>query len=197
MHPKKIKQSRKVYFIQQITPGHLSTDGPVKIGISKNVTRRKKELQQSCAHDLEVLKTFEPGKPTEAEMWLHDRFWNLHMRGEWFHSNPRILNFEPEHDDHGKCEPEGHIAESLLRRNYDVKLCIDGWGIGNKRLMIKRPDGSRKQTLFYNPDTGRICRPAGARGGSTIYSAKDFHELIMFMRRNGYSHTESSALGGI
>ena len=188
--------SRKIYLMQQLTNGHLSTGGPVKIGMSKNVRRRKTQLQQSSAHEIDILKVFEVEKAPEVEMWLHDRFWNLQMRGEWFHSHPRILNFEPEHDRYDRTEAEGHIAESLQRRDCVVKRCVDPWGLGDNRLFIKTPVSER--TLFYNPDTGRVLQHSGCGGPTTITPiGKSFHDLIMFMRRNDYPHTKATHPRGV
>lgn len=65
-----------IYFIQ------AGADGPVKIGIASNVTKRFSQLQSSHHEPLALLATLSGGAALERE--LHRRFAAGCIRGEWF-----------------------------------------------------------------------------------------------------------------
>lgn len=74
-----------VYFIQQ------GTDGPIKIGHTKNVDRRLRSLSTGSPVALHVL-ALTPGGERE-ERALHRRFDSLRMQGEWFAPAPELIAF--------------------------------------------------------------------------------------------------------
>lgn len=78
-----------VYFIQ------AEDGGPIKIGWAKDPDKRLRLLQ--CGHpDVLVLRRVVAGG-TETETELHGRFWQHHLRGEWFHPHPELAKF-------GRCK---------------------------------------------------------------------------------------------
>ena len=60
----------------------------VKIGRARNVQSRLATLQTGSATTLHLL-----GITTEPEEWLHTRFAEHRLRGEWFRACPAILSF--------------------------------------------------------------------------------------------------------
>lgn len=62
-----------VYFMQPID------GGPIKIGYSENVDRRRAELEAHFGRSLAILAVVEGGRKEEREM--HDRFSHLRMEG--------------------------------------------------------------------------------------------------------------------
>lgn len=66
-----------VYFLQ------ACQGGPVKIGHSQNVERRLAEIQPGHPFKLQVARLFENVDPA-FEAWLHRRFSDLRLHGEWF-----------------------------------------------------------------------------------------------------------------
>lgn len=64
-----------IYFIQ-------NSEGPIKIGYSKNVKTRFESLQSSNPDTLILLAEVKGNKTMEQE--LHNKFSHLKIRGEWF-----------------------------------------------------------------------------------------------------------------
>jgi hypothetical protein len=76
----------KVYFIRDAT-------GRVKIGKSFDVGKRLAQMQTGSADDLEIVRVIDGD--FEEESWLHDRFHDLHIRGEWFWFHEDMLTVSP------------------------------------------------------------------------------------------------------
>jgi len=74
-----------VYFIQ------ASADGPIKIGSSKNVRKRLREMQTSSSKKLNLIVGESGGK--ERESALHAIFHEDRIRGEWFKRSIPLLNY--------------------------------------------------------------------------------------------------------
>lgn len=74
-----------VYFIQQ------GADGPIKIGVTVDVEKRRRVLQTGSAQTLVLLSTIKGTEKQEAE--LHRRFKHLRLRGEWFRPEPELLAY--------------------------------------------------------------------------------------------------------
>jgi len=75
--------NRYVYFIQEVIGMHA----PVKIGVSKNVSSRLKDLQCCNPRKLEVYAVIGPmgkAKAFNLEEKIHHKFRQHHLRGEWF-----------------------------------------------------------------------------------------------------------------
>lgn len=78
----------RVYFIR--------AGGFIKIGVTtNNVRERLHNLQVAHYEQLQVVGVMfaEP----EAERELHRRFKVIHVRGEWFHAAPELMEFIREH----------------------------------------------------------------------------------------------------
>lgn len=65
----------------------------VKIGWAIDPTKRVKELQTGCPHELTILATLHGTQVEEFE--LHRRFaaYRVRHNGEWFHATPELLSF--------------------------------------------------------------------------------------------------------
>lgn len=72
-----------VYFVRR-------NDGRIKIGFSKDVGRRKRDLE-SAAGPLELLLTL-PGDYV-LEQALHNKFKASHAHGEWFNPSADLLEY--------------------------------------------------------------------------------------------------------
>lgn len=64
----------------------------VKVGRSKDVGRRFKELETGSSGDLSLLGVFPARNPTSLERVLHDRWKTQRGRGEWFQCSPDITD---------------------------------------------------------------------------------------------------------
>jgi hypothetical protein len=80
----RLARRRWVYFIQ------AEAGGPIKIGISRDVERRRGELQRAERQALKVLATFEGTIQDESAM--HTRFAAHRLHGEWFSPAPDLLS---------------------------------------------------------------------------------------------------------
>jgi hypothetical protein len=77
---------RSVYFVQE------SLVGAIKIGVASDVERRLKIIQTDCPGTLTLLAVM-PGVTNAVEPELHLMFSRFHIRGEWFRSDPELLEF--------------------------------------------------------------------------------------------------------
>ncbi|MGE0652041.1 MAG: GIY-YIG nuclease family protein [Alphaproteobacteria bacterium] len=75
----------RVYFIR------VAGNGPIKIGVAKNVDKRASGIQTHHARPVRVLAT-EPGG-RRREQQLHEKFASIHVRGEWFKAAPQLLRY--------------------------------------------------------------------------------------------------------
>ena len=93
-----------LYVRHDLTTNHVTHQGPqavgqkvyfvtcnefVKIGVSENPPDRIGELQVGCPYELRLLATAIGGY--RFEKWLHETFDHLHVRGEWFLLDPKLL----------------------------------------------------------------------------------------------------------
>lgn len=97
------------YFIQ------AGVDGPIKIGKADNPEKRLAELQTGSPESLRLIGKLQG----DHERDLHNRFHKLHLRGEWFNPDVRLLAFILDHAE--SCgEIEGLIdAAKHLVRTFD------------------------------------------------------------------------------
>lgn len=76
-----------VYFIQS------GKKGAIKIGHTRNIEKRIAELQIGNPYELFLLCTIEVdglAKTRKLERYLHRRFSQQHIRGEWFQKNIKL-----------------------------------------------------------------------------------------------------------
>ena len=87
-----------VYFIQ--AGGH---GRPIKVGYSKNPSKRLKQLQTGCPYKLNLLFTIPGNKKKEAELHYQFRFLQYTgdepLKGEWFIPDPMILCLKEDDSD--------------------------------------------------------------------------------------------------
>ena len=69
----------------------IGDDGPIKIGFTTNVEKRKKGIETSTPYDLSILLNI-PGTKTN-ECWTHSRLRPHRLRGEWFYNCEEVLRF--------------------------------------------------------------------------------------------------------
>lgn len=76
-----------VYFVRS---GEV---GPIKIGMSRNVSSRVAELQSNSGERLTLLAVIETAEPGATERDLHRRFSDLRLHGEWFRPEAHLMRF--------------------------------------------------------------------------------------------------------
>lgn len=75
----------KVYFVQE------GGTGAIKIGTSKQLSKRLAELARILPYSLELLATVDGGR--EVEWALHNRFDHARIQREWFRPVPALLTY--------------------------------------------------------------------------------------------------------
>ena len=65
----------------------------VKIGTATDVRARLSQLQVGCPEKLTIIRVLDGGAPTEA--WLHRRFADCRLSGEWFYFKAAMLTVVP------------------------------------------------------------------------------------------------------
>jgi hypothetical protein len=78
-----------VYFIQS------GDDGPIKIGFTRNLAARLRQLQTGHPAKLRVLRAFRGDERLEA--WLHRHFAAHRLNGEWFTPHRDLLRYLVDH----------------------------------------------------------------------------------------------------
>ena len=92
---------------------YLILDGEFfKIGVAKNVIKRKKGLQTGNPYDLTILKTHKSKNPFKVEKMLHMYYHKNRVNGEWFDLS---LNEVKEFLD--VCQKYEDIVELLVEEN--------------------------------------------------------------------------------
>lgn len=78
--------AKQIYFVQ------CGQDGPIKIGFTAgDPGKRMKSMQCNTPHELKLMGTKRGGLKDERR--LHIKFALHHIRGEWFHPVPDLLEF--------------------------------------------------------------------------------------------------------
>jgi hypothetical protein len=67
-------------------------DGPVKIGTSRDAQKRLRSLKGATHVPLSIIRLLDGNRKDERE--LHREFRHLHIQGEWFRFDPRMLDIE-------------------------------------------------------------------------------------------------------
>lgn len=80
--PRQLEGFADLYFIG-------SDEGPIKIGVSVDPTKRLKGIQTSYPYKLQILALIPDGGMMESE--YHARFAAHRLHGEWFEPHPDIL----------------------------------------------------------------------------------------------------------
>jgi len=65
----------------------------VKIGFTTNLTQRIYALQSATASELSLLRVLDGGLATER--WLHKKFADYHITGEWFEFAEQMMVIVP------------------------------------------------------------------------------------------------------
>ena len=63
-----------------------------KIGVTQNINKRLKSLQTSCSKKLEIIFSKEVINYTKLELFLHDKYKDKRLSGEWFDLTTEDLN---------------------------------------------------------------------------------------------------------
>ncbi|HUT43045.1 MAG TPA: GIY-YIG nuclease family protein [Candidatus Bathyarchaeia archaeon] len=59
-------------------------NGYVKIGVTENIERRRKQLENGCGNEVFMEGWMEIHNASEIEKFLHSTFAHLRKKGEWF-----------------------------------------------------------------------------------------------------------------
>lgn len=59
-------------------------NGLFKIGRAKDIWKRIKQLQTGNPHPVELWLSWEVNDARKVEAWMHEKFKEQHVRGEWY-----------------------------------------------------------------------------------------------------------------
>lgn len=108
-----------IYFIQ------CGTQGPIKIGFTKDILKRMQTLQTANHEKLHIIGMIAGSE--QEEVVLHQKFAPLVIRGEWFQPNSTLLEYI-------------HSLPLGLLENY--KIAVNQCRCGNGVDHLKYQDGS-------------------------------------------------------
>jgi hypothetical protein len=74
---------REVYFLRE------SGMGAIKIGVTRNLTRRVQSMNANTPHKISILGSVRGDEKLEAR--LQDEFAHALIKGEWFHPTETLL----------------------------------------------------------------------------------------------------------
>ena len=121
--PKRVTSAHgHIYFVQNLQNHYI------KIGYSKDVERRYRELEHKVPDSIKLLAKFYCRGPARYERLVHSLFSDLRVKGEWFRPNGRIYDFISYHEESGKRldhhRVPNHssfaavISKAIQERNY-------------------------------------------------------------------------------
>ncbi len=116
----KLLKERFIYFIQS------GEDGPIKIGITDNVTNRLCSLQSASPYKLKVLYSAKLREDLAnlEERHMHFIFKGIHLRGEWFRPMPFLMQRIDE------MKKNGYY--SIPEYNWDLQKAVVHNGVWDK-----------------------------------------------------------------
>lgn len=120
-----------VYFLQDDL-------GRVKIGVTKDIAARKAAVQTGSGSDLHLIR-FIAGAGPKVEKWLHRRFKDLHIRGEWYAFFGDMLTVTPPDEVPSRVTvvQRRDIGLTLRERIRSIEESADLMGLSHKeRLMM-------------------------------------------------------------
>lgn len=109
-----------VYFIRS------TGFGDVKIGTSADPRARLRDLQTGNAEELSLIRVIDGGEAEER--WLHDRFREHRVRGEWFTFRAEMMTvsppegLEPVRRNHAQPHQPSHGIGGYLRNAIRLGL---------------------------------------------------------------------------
>lgn len=152
-----------VYFIQ------AEDTKAIKIGFSKNVEKRRRELQGSNASPLTILGSM-PGTPVDERAW-HDRFRRHRLKAEWFRGELDLLeaiaHIPP-------LEPESKPVDTPIQKTGEFALAFTKDPKTCKHIRIKNitPEGGDLHVEGCGYTVWELCCDCGS-ARQTLYSWGD------------------------
>jgi Meiotically up-regulated gene 113 len=168
-------QSRRtpsIYFFQI-----NGSDGPIKIGHSRDVDKRLSNIRMGSPYRLEMLASLYIDNAPAIERQLHIRFGASHIRGEWFACSQELLDLAHRVSQYAAerlCaylsdDPLPPIPPELVETEVDDWIPID---IGASAMKAVR--ATRKVARACDPPRGprRIYEPPGPQNENEPPSLK-------------------------
>lgn len=107
-----MREKSYVYLIK------ISNEGIYKIGVSKDVNKRVKQLQTGNPEKIEIIKTFLSKYPYKIESVLHRRYKYKNVQGECFYLEQKdIDNFD---EDCLICETNFQCMEDSMNNYFYI-----------------------------------------------------------------------------
>jgi hypothetical protein len=179
----------QVYFIQD-------NAGLVKIGYSANPLARLGNLQSAHATELRIIRVIDGGERTER--WLHRRFDDQWVRGEWFNFHPDMMSVIPPDE----LPVRGQVKPKLRLTLGEFLKMQDQFGAlaGHDRLLALTLVQS-----FWEDDVAafiawvrdRVQAPPEADPLQSTWDAAGEAEREAFMARNNLTRSDGGAFAAV
>jgi hypothetical protein len=103
-------------------PGYVylirRSDGMIKVGVSRNVAKRRSRLAQASPETLSILKTIKPGRALafHVEGGVKVLLRQFRARGEWFKCSDTLALLALRAAEHGELECRSCVATEIKRQ---------------------------------------------------------------------------------
>lgn len=171
----------------------------IKIGYARNVGERLETIQTSCPEELILLGVLPGGFAEEAI--TQERFWHLHIRGEWFRYTKEIRNYirahtvdyQPEiHDPALKVASEDEAWKERLAtvqaivQDKRIRVWVQNYRDRNNLMLqwIDPEDGRRK-----SKSAGTMNRDEAEQRRADLEAALNQNGRIHLRQRNTSRNT--------
>lgn len=149
----------------------------VKIGHTSDMRRRMTQMQTNCPTQLSLVRELCGGK--DLEIWLHQRFARLHVRGEWFSFDEEMLAVSP--PDALTSEPAAEVEEISLPdvpysfRFYETARKTFGGQPEGAASLAKKAGVCRRTAELWLRGQGA---PQGANFINLVMGCREFATLL-------------------
>ena len=144
-----------VYFIRN---GH----GSVKIGVTAKPESRAYALMQGSDTPLELVRTVEGGRRSEA--WFHERFSEHRLHGEWFKFVPEMMTVEAELN-----LAEDHTGDARRGTKVPIDVYQSMAADGKSQSEIAQALGISRQAVNQFAARNKINTKSGILPADTTY----------------------------
>ena len=130
--------SKKVYLIKSVCKSARKGLVATKIGISKDVDRRRNELQTGNPSPLKITKTFECQKAYDWEQYFHKLYESQWVGGEWFYlkgSDIGNIEYKVKNYEENGIRPKDHLFDRYFPQDSSKTM---------KRSTSRHNDSSKK-----------------------------------------------------
>lgn len=153
-------------------------NGPVKIGYAadESVTSRMRSLQTGSAEILTLLRLIPGMAATEA--WLHNKFKDNRLRGEWFEFSEDILSVEVPLDIQAASGPKSTKEKAKADGVEDIEVSVFDFHIqrGLEELTVPRDRAAHQAALLRAYRAGATALAIALEASKRLQRLRDAND---------------------